>query len=81
LAYGQWHTAQLLEAWEHLVQEEQVFHAHQYGSYRPGEWPPSCQAASSRADSEAVSVTGGAGAVITNCPRLSHCWASQLLQS
>ena len=29
LAYGQWHTAQLLEAWAHLVQEEQVFHAHQ----------------------------------------------------
>src|ERR671936_483330 len=35
LAYGQWHAAQLLEAWEHLVQEEQVFHAHQYGGYRP----------------------------------------------
>src|SRR5215831_15609153 len=35
LAYGQWHTAQLLEAWEHLIQEEQVFHAHQYGGYRP----------------------------------------------
>jgi hypothetical protein len=35
LAYGQWHVAQLLEAWEHLVQEEQVFHAHQYGGYRP----------------------------------------------
>src|SRR5919205_2786466 len=35
LAYGQWHAGQLLEAWEHLVQEEQVFHAHQYGGYRP----------------------------------------------
>src|ERR671924_1251402 len=35
LAYGQWHTAQLLEAWEHLVREEQAFHAHQYGGYRP----------------------------------------------
>jgi len=35
LAYGQWSTAQLLEAWEHLVQEEQAFHAHQYGGYRP----------------------------------------------
>jgi hypothetical protein len=35
LAYGKWHTAQLLEAWEQLVQEEQVFHAHQYGGYRP----------------------------------------------
>ena len=26
LAYGQWHAAQLLEAWEHLVQKEQTFH-------------------------------------------------------
>ena len=29
LAYGKWHTAQLLEAWEQLVREEQAFHAHQ----------------------------------------------------
>jgi hypothetical protein len=35
LAYGQWHAAQLLEAWEPLVQEEEVCHAHQYGGYRP----------------------------------------------
>src|SRR5262244_2479612 len=35
LAYGKWHTAQLLEAWEQLVREEQSFHAHQYGDYRP----------------------------------------------
>ena len=35
LAYGQWHAAQLLEAWEQLVREEQVLHAHQYGGYRP----------------------------------------------
>jgi hypothetical protein len=35
LAYGQWHAAQLLEAWAHLVRKEQVFHAHQYGGYRP----------------------------------------------
>ena len=35
LAYGKWHAAQLLEAWRHLVQEEQAFHAHQYGGYRP----------------------------------------------
>lgn len=35
VAYGKWHTAQWLEAWEQLVQEEQVFHAHQYGGYRP----------------------------------------------
>src|SRR5438874_44321 len=36
LAYGQWHAAQLLEAWEHLVREDQAFHAPQYGGYRPG---------------------------------------------
>src|SRR5215470_12833106 len=35
LAYGQWHAAQLLEAWEQFVQEEAVFQAHQYGGYRP----------------------------------------------
>src|SRR4029450_3015242 len=35
LAYGQWHAAQLLEAWEQFVQEEEGFHAHQYGGYRP----------------------------------------------
>jgi hypothetical protein len=35
LAYGQWHVAQLLAAWEHLVREEQAFHAHQYGGYCP----------------------------------------------
>src|SRR5438309_8276274 len=35
LAYGQWHAAQLLEAWEQLVREEKAFHAHQYGGYRP----------------------------------------------
>src|SRR5262244_1493958 len=35
LAYGKWQAAQLLEAWTHLVWEEQAFHAHQYGDYRP----------------------------------------------
>src|SRR5262245_2724451 len=35
LAYGKWHAAQLLEAWGHLVQEEQAVSAHQYGGYRP----------------------------------------------
>ena len=35
LAYGKWHAAQLLEAWAHLVREEQALHAHQYGGYRP----------------------------------------------
>jgi hypothetical protein len=38
LAYGKWHAAQLLEAWAHLVREEQAFHAHQYGGYRPVAW-------------------------------------------
>src|SRR5256885_7210525 len=31
LAYGKWHAAQLLQAWRHLVQNEKVFHAHEYG--------------------------------------------------
>src|SRR5215470_11910980 len=35
LAYGKWHTPQLLKAWEQLVREEASFHAHQYGGYRP----------------------------------------------
>lgn len=35
LAYGKWHASQLLEAWEQCVREEEVFHAHQYGRYRP----------------------------------------------
>jgi hypothetical protein len=35
LAYGKWQVVQLLEAWEQLLQEEQTFHAHQYGGYRP----------------------------------------------
>jgi hypothetical protein len=47
----------------------------------PGEWPPLYQAASSRTAGEAVSDTGGTGAVVTSCLRLSHCWASQPLQS
>ena len=35
LAYGTWPAAQLLEAWEPLVQAEQGFHAHQDGGDRP----------------------------------------------
>ena len=35
LAYGKWHAAQLLEAWAPFVQHEKVFHAHEYGGYRP----------------------------------------------
>ena len=35
LAYGQWHAAQVLEAWAPLVREEQAFHAHPYGGDRP----------------------------------------------
>ena len=35
LAYGKWHIAQLLETWAQYVREDTVFHAHQYGRYRP----------------------------------------------
>src|SRR5207253_2133176 len=35
LAYGKWHAAELLEAWEQLIREEGCFQAHQYGGYRP----------------------------------------------
>ena len=35
VAYGTWHVAPLVEAWEHRVQEEQALHAHHYGGYRP----------------------------------------------
>jgi hypothetical protein len=35
LAYGKWQAAQWLAAWTHLGREEQAFHAHQYGGYRP----------------------------------------------
>ena len=35
LAYGKWHAAQWLEAWEQFVQHEKVFHAHEHGGYRP----------------------------------------------
>jgi hypothetical protein len=57
LAYGPWHTAQVLEAWEQLGREEQVFHAHQYGGYRPvacdlvGFFRPRLQACPTKHDS------------------------------
>lgn len=35
LAYGKWHTSQLLEAWAQCVREEKAFCAHQYAGYRP----------------------------------------------
>ena len=35
LAYGKWHAAQLLGAWEQLVREEGCLQAHRYGGYRP----------------------------------------------
>jgi hypothetical protein len=35
LAYGKWHAAQLLGAWEQLVREQGCLQAHQYGGYRP----------------------------------------------
>jgi hypothetical protein len=59
-AYGKWHAAQLLEAWGHLVQQEQAFHAHQYGGYRPvacdlvGFFRPRRQACPTNHDSSAA---------------------------
>ena len=35
LAYGQWQTHQLLDAWQQVVQEEGRFVAHRHGGYRP----------------------------------------------
>src|SRR3954451_262887 len=35
LASGTWHAAHLPEAWEQLVREEQPFHPHKWGGYRP----------------------------------------------
>jgi hypothetical protein len=60
LAYGKWHTAQLLEAWEQLVWEEKAFCAHQYGGYRPvacdlvGFFRPRLQACSTKHYSSAA---------------------------
>jgi hypothetical protein len=60
LAYGKWHAAQGLEAWEPLVQEAQVFHAHQYGGYRPvacdlvGFFRPRLQDGATKHDSSAA---------------------------
>ena len=47
------------------------------GGPSPGEWPPLCQAASSKAGSG----TGAAGTAAAGRPRLSHCRASQPLHS
>ena len=52
-----------------------------YWGNAPGEWPPLCQAASARAEGEAVVGTGGAAVVVANCRRLVHCSTSQPLQS
>src|SRR5262249_45173622 len=36
LAYGCWHTARLLAAWQQVVQDDGHWQAHQHGGYRPG---------------------------------------------
>jgi transposase len=83
------------KVFEHLAAEAEnayamidstIVRAHQpaagaKGGRPPGEWPPLCHAAASRTDGEAVSDTGGAGAVVARCLRLSHCWVNQPLQS
>jgi hypothetical protein len=49
LAYGCWHTAQLLAAWQHVVQDDGRWQAHRHGGYRPvacdlvGFWRPRLQ--------------------------------------
>jgi len=47
------------------------------GGPSPGEWPPLRQATSARTGSG----MGVAGAAATSCSKLSHCCASQPLQS
>src|SRR5438445_2506218 len=49
LAYGRWDTAQLLAAWQRVVQDDGHWQAHQHGGYRPvacdlvGFWRPRLQ--------------------------------------
>src|SRR6266566_3120126 len=46
LAYGHWHTVRLLDAWQHVVQDDGHWQAHRHGGYRPvacdlvGFWRP-----------------------------------------
>jgi hypothetical protein len=35
LAYGQWHSAALVGAWQQVVRAEGIWQAHRYGGYRP----------------------------------------------
>jgi hypothetical protein len=50
LAYGCWHTARLLAAWQHVVQDDGHWQAHRHGGYCPvacdlvGFWRPRLQA-------------------------------------
>jgi hypothetical protein len=50
LAYGHWRTAQLLAAWQHVVQDDGHWQAHRHGGYCPvacdlvGFWRPRLQA-------------------------------------
>src|SRR5206468_5032670 len=49
LAYGCWHTARLLAAWQRVVQDDGRWQAHRHGGYRPvacdlvGFWRPRLQ--------------------------------------
>lgn len=49
LAYGRWCTAQLLAAWQRVIQDDGYWHAHRHGGYRPvacdlvGFWRPRLQ--------------------------------------
>lgn len=49
LAYGRWRTAQLLAAWQRVIQDDGHWHAHRHGGYRPvacdlvGFWRPRLQ--------------------------------------
>ncbi len=47
------------------------------GGATPGEWPGFIQAASANSDSARGTASIGGD----RCPRLTHCWVSQVLQS
>jgi hypothetical protein len=47
------------------------------GGDLPGEWPGFIQAASANSDSARGTASIGGD----RCPRLTHCWVSQVLQS
>jgi hypothetical protein len=56
LAYGRWHIAGLLSAWQQRVQDDGPWHAHRHGGYRPvacdlvGFWRPRLQGGPTKHD-------------------------------